>query len=374
MNAWCRRIVAAAAGVLLAGAVTTTASADTTRNGQWYLSTLRMAEVHRIAQGEGMTVAVLDTGVDASHPDLAGAVLPGIDAWTVTKDGRSDHGQRHGTAMAALIAGRGHGTGGADGILGVAPKAQILPVGVWPPDTKGLRGDNVAYGIRWAVGKGAHVICIAGGGTSDNAVVDAIAFARDHGIPVVAAAGNRPEDTTMSFPAYDPVAFGVGAVGRDGNHASYSVTGQALDFVAPGTDIPVPVDGARYRTSSGTSASAAIVAGVIALIRQRHPALSVKQVYNRLRLTAVDKGKPGVDEEYGWGLIEPLAALTAATLPEEQPSAAASTPTSAPLGDQPPGGSNARTVAVVAGGAGLVAVAALGGVLVIARRRRGQVG
>jgi len=368
------RATAAVAGLLLAGAVASPARADAVRDAQWQLGFLRMAEAHRIVQGESMTVAVLDTGVDVDHPDLAGAVLAGIDGWTPAKDGRSDGSDsKHGTGVATLIAGRGHGPGGTAGILGVAPKARILPVGVWPPGTTELRSDNVAYGIRWAVDQGAHVICIAGGGNADNEVIPAIRYAVDRGVPVVAAAGNRPQDPIIRYPAADLYAFAVSAVDRIGNFAAISVSGAGMDFAAPGVDIQVPEPGGGYHSASGTSTSAAFVAGTVALIRQRHPHLSVRQVYDRLKATAVDKGKPGVDNEYGWGVIDPVAALTA-TMPGEPPASRSPTTSATPPGpaDRGDGGGSGAVIAVAAAGGALLVVAAVVGVQLAVRRRRGR--
>ncbi|GIJ64507.1 type VII secretion-associated serine protease [Virgisporangium aurantiacum] len=321
-------------GVILSTAVAVPARADAVRDQQWYLGFLRMAEANRIADGSGTTVAVLDSGVDATQPDLAGAVLAGIDSFTSSQDGRTDPDpKRHGTGIAAMSAGRGHGANGADGIRGIAPKANILPATVWPPGSVGSRPDNIAFAIRWAVDSGADVICIAGGGMSDPAQSDAIDYAIGKGVPIVAAIGNietrNGHDLSLPVsPGTDDGVFGVGSVGRDGSRSPFSVVTVLLDFVVPGDDVPAPKAGGGYTTVEGTSVSAAILAGIVALVRQKRPNLTPPQLYDLLKATATDKGTPGFDSEYGWGVVDPVKALTA-------PDPVTSTPPAAPANPPP---------------------------------------
>ncbi|MGC4895497.1 S8 family serine peptidase [Micromonospora sp. DT31] len=364
-------MAAAGVGVLLTVPVAVPAQADAVRDSMWHLGSLKISQVHKLAQGEGMKVAVLDSGVDANHPDLTGAVLPGIDGWTAKKDGRTDEDEvRHGTGIAALIAGRGHGPGNTAGILGVAPKAQVLPVGVWPPGSTDVRPDNLAVGIRWAVDQGAAVICIAGGGVPDSEARQAIRYAAQRNVPVVAAAGNRPS-RFVQFPGSDRQAFGIGAVDRSGKAWSGSVTGPEVDLTAPGTDIQVPKPGGGYVAVDGTSASTALVAGTLVLVRERYPNLTVEQLYNRMKATAVDRGPAGADEQYGWGVIDPLAALTAPVDGEPASPTAAdppATPRAEPGGSADGGGVPAAVIIAAAG----FALAVVGGlvVLLLVRRRR----
>src|SRR5690554_338269 len=153
-------VVVVAVALLVVGAAPPVAWADQVRQAQWYLRFLEIDRVHKITQGEGVTVAVIDTGVDADHPDLAGAVRPGAD-FAIRKatppDGRVDK-DGHGTAMAGLIAGRGRG---GQGILGIAPKATILPI----RDADFL-DSHTAWthnAIKWAVDHGADVISMSFG-------------------------------------------------------------------------------------------------------------------------------------------------------------------------------------------------------------------
>lgn len=284
---------------------------DQVRAGQWYLETMGVVEAHKITQGEGQVIAVIDEGVNPRFPDLAGSVLPGVDTWTpegkgwVTDDG-------HGTAVAAAAAGHGHGAGRGDGILGIAPKAKILPMGVWPPGQRGSRATDIATSIRYVVDHGATVICVAGGGSGNDELHAAVQYAYRRGVPVIGGAGNRPDDATIVAPAEYRETLAISGLDRRGNFArNTSVSAFGVDFAAPAEDIPAPKkDGSGYESADGTSGSAAIAAGAVALLRDRYPSLSAEQIFQHLKATAVDKGKPGYDIEYGWGALDLLAALT----------------------------------------------------------------
>jgi subtilisin family serine protease len=293
-----------------AGPAAGQARVDRTRAAQWYLPTMRVSEAHRITQGEGQVIAVLDTGVNPKFPDLAGSVLPGLDSFT--KDGKgwvtvNDHG----TSVAALAAGHGHGPGGAAGILGIAPKAKVLPMGVWPPGKRGVQAENVAVSIKYVVDHGATVILIAGGGEEDDKLLAGVRYAHEHGVPVVAAAGNRDTSATIRAPASYDEALAISCVDKKGNFSTVSVDAFGIDFAAPCVDIPVPKEkGSGYVVERGTSLSSAITAGAVALLRSRYPELSAEQIFQQLKDTAVDKGKKGYDFEYGWGRLDLMAALT----------------------------------------------------------------
>ncbi|WP_338090599.1 S8 family serine peptidase [Planosporangium thailandense] len=291
------------------------ANADAIRDKQWHLNYLNVTAAHAQSQGEGVTVAVVDSGVNGSHPDLAGNVLAGIDVSGAGAPNGLEDLDGHGTAMASLIAGHGHGN--SDGVLGIAPHVKIFPV----RDDRGTgpTPESIVAGVNAAVRSGAKVISISQGGSDVPALRAAIESGLAADAVVVAAMGNKPKQTLADFPAsYDGVVA-VGAIDQNGNVASVSVTGNAMVLSAPGMRI-VSADKTGYSIGDGTSASTAIVAGAAALVRSKYPNLSAKEVVHRLTATATDKGAPGRDPQYGYGIVNLVAALTA-NVPPLTPSA-----------------------------------------------------
>jgi len=307
------------------------AVADDIRDGQWHLHFLNIAEAHRHSQGEGVIVAVIDTGVDATHPDLADAVLPGTD---LTARGRGDNGHTdvdgHGTAMAGLIAGRGHGPNA--GALGIAPKATILPVRV---RTRDFTNSHTTEGIEWAVRQGAKVLCIASSTEPDLDLQRAVEAAIRADVVVVAAAGNRPDDQTVPFPAAYPGVIAAAGVNQHGNHAEISVTGPEVVLAAPAVEIHTTYLDGGYAVGVGTSNATAIIAGAAALVRAKFPDLTAPQVIHRLTATATDKGPPGRDDQYGHGVIDIVKALTADVPPTPEPATTTGTPVRPPVAGPP---------------------------------------
>ncbi|MEV0715961.1 type VII secretion-associated serine protease mycosin [Asanoa sp. NPDC050611] len=301
------------------------------RRSQWHLSFLKVEQAHRIAQGEGVTVAIIDTGVE-EHPDLAGNLLPGTVVDTsATGDGHKDS-VGHGTAMAGLVAAHGHGQD--EGALGLAPRSKILPI---VDNATGRQGDGryTAAGVRWAIEHRADVINISSHGGHTPELEEAVEAAIDADIVVVSGVGNRPTQRVVGFPAFYPGVLAVGATDRTGDAADLSVRGDRVMITAPGVDIMTTRPNARYEAGSGTSDSTAIVSGAVALVRSRYPQLSASEVIRRITSTATDKGPPGRDDQYGYGVLNLVAALTADLPPSATPTpAAASSPP-----EQSPGGS-----------------------------------
>lgn len=309
-----------------------TAHADTVRGLQWYLDALRIPQAHKLTKGHGVVVAVIDSGVDASHPALKGQVLRGHGVGAdAAPDGRRDQDAEkgHGTAMAGLIA----GIGGSDmRQLGIAPEAKILPISL------GARMDDVemAEAVRWAVDNGADVInlSVGGGGVAGEGEVAAVRYALDKDVVVVASSGNREQgELGITAPANIPGVIAVTGTAKDGGFFAGSVQGPEAVLAAPQEKIiaPAPFSVSRngYGVSSGTSDSAAIVSGVVALVRAKYPDLDVANVINRLIRTARDKGPNGRDPKYGFGLVDPVAALTVKVSPVDvnplRPAATAAT-------------------------------------------------
>ncbi|WP_240968328.1 S8 family serine peptidase [Streptomyces sp. HNM0575] len=298
---------AALASALVFASAPNTA-ADDVRDKQWVLDALDAESIGKVTKGNGETVAVIDDGVNAQHPDLKGNVLKGkdfIDGGPATPEGGDDHG----TAMAALIAGHGHGPGSASGIMGLAPEAKILPI---RDDAGGKNG--FAEAIKYAVDQGASVINISRGGTSSNSLdeASAISYALKKDVPVFASTGNSGGE--IEYPAVNPGAVAVGGVNQDGTIWRNSNKGPQTLLTAPATRIfSAGGKSGSYRSGTGTSDSTALASAAAALVRSKYPHLTAGQVVNRLTKTAEmpasEKGAKLPDERYGYGAIRPLAAL-----------------------------------------------------------------
>ncbi|GGY02777.1 type VII secretion-associated serine protease mycosin [Streptomyces minutiscleroticus] len=315
-------------GVLLAAALvlppSTAAYADGIRAKEWALEAMRTTAAWQTTKGEGVTVAVLDTGVDDQHPDLEGNVLQGKDMVGFGA-GRGDRAwARHGTAMAGIIAGHGHGPGGTDGVLGVAPEARILPVRVILEDgdsararARSTRGNALADGIRWAADHGADVINLSLGDDSKSAHPEpaedeAVQYALRKGAVVVASAGNGGEKGDhISYPAAYPGVVVATAVDRYGTRASFSTRRWYATVSAPGVDIVIADPDGKYYEGWGTSAASAFVSGAVALIRAAHPDLTPAQIKRLLEDTARDAPGDGRDDSRGFGFVDPAAAIEA---------------------------------------------------------------
>jgi type VII secretion-associated serine protease mycosin len=302
-----------------------TAHADAARNADWALDVLHAPRAWRISKGAGVTVAVLDTGVDGTHPDLTGQVLPGEDLVGFGAKRGDRTWANHGTGMAGIIAGHGHGPGHSDGVLGIAPEAKILPVRVILEDkdpqrkkARLTRGGALAEGIRWAADHGADVINLSLGDDSRTAHAeaqedDAVQYALAKGVVVVASAGNGgKEGDRASYPAAYPGVIAVAAVDRHGNRADFSTARWYASVSAPGVDVVIADPDRRYYEGWGTSTASAYVSGTAALIRARYPRLSPAQIKTLLEDTARDRPPGGRSDAVGTGLIDPAAALKAA--------------------------------------------------------------
>lgn len=299
----------AKASAMVAGAAAS--GTDPHRGEQWGLTRLDAEGAWQVGRGDGQVVAVVDTGVDASHPDLAGVVLPGFDA-VDGGDGRRDP-NGHGTHVAGIVAGLvGNGVGGA----GIAPGTRILPVRVL--DAAGS-GDHsaIAAGIIWAADHGADVINLSLGGPETTDVLHAaVRYAFGRGAVVVAAAGNDGAAGPASYPAAYPEVVAVGATTVADTRAVFSTTGDYVDLAAPGLGVLSTVPGGGYEWMSGTSMAAPFVAGGAALVRAWRPSLGPAEVASRLVAHAKDLGATGADPEFGAGLPDLRAARDASPSPD----------------------------------------------------------
>jgi type VII secretion-associated serine protease mycosin len=308
------------------------AAADGIRdNQQWVLGMLNAEAAWQLTRGAGVTVAVIDSGVNPKVSDLAGSVIHGPDYTGVHTSPASSNWGVHGTWMASLIAGHGHG-GGSSGVIGIAPSARILSIRVIPdrgdphyaqyerePET--VIQQSLANGIRYAVGHGAQVISMSIGYSAPSRIVrEELQEAYEQGVVVIASAGNsgdpagsgRGRAPPTSFPANYPGVISVGAVDPSGAVAGFSSDNLSVRVAAPGVSVPAQGRDGQYWWVSGTSPACALVAGVAALIKARYPGIVPDMVASALTSTTRDRPGAGYDSQVGFGIVNAAAALAKA--------------------------------------------------------------
>ncbi|WP_082575173.1 S8 family serine peptidase [Arthrobacter sp. Soil763] len=304
------------------------AHADSTRDKEYWLAGSGIKKAWEVSKGANVKVAVIDSGVDGKHPDLKGVVSGGTDvSGAGAADGQKSIGgtPEHGTLVATMLAGRGHqpkkskskSATGPDGIIGVAPEAQILSVSTWlgsanPGGKSDL--DQIPEAVRWAVDSGAQVINISLGSTSPEWPQSwdaAFLYAEQKDVVIVCAAGNRlGGNIQVGAPATIPGVLTVAGLNRKGVASiDSSSQGISIGVAAPAEDLVGGLPGGGYAEWAGTSGATPIVAGVAALIRSKWPDMPASQVINRIVSTAKDAGAPGKDPLYGYGVLNAEAAL-----------------------------------------------------------------
>ncbi len=252
-----------------------------------------------------LIVAVIDSGIDAAHPEFTGRILPGWDFVNNDADPFDDNG--HGTHVSGIVAA---GLNNGIGIAGLA-NVRILPVKVLNADNSGW-WSNVAAGITWAVDQGARVLNLSLTGSIDSpALRDAVAYAVSKGAVVVVAAGNSGSEKPHYPASYEEV-ISLAATTSTGIRWTLSNYGPNVDVMAPGATVYSTKAGGDYRFMSGTSMASPHAAGVAALILSQNPNLTPAEVKNLLQETAMDLGDPGLDALHGWGLIDAGAAVASA--------------------------------------------------------------
>ncbi|MFI6676106.1 S8 family serine peptidase [Kribbella sp. NPDC050470] len=275
-----------------------------------YLNTVRVPQAWDVSKSTGsQVVAVLDTGVDAGHPDLVGRLVPGYNAVSSTRPNPVDD-NGHGTMTLGIIAASANN---GIGVAGVGWSAKAMPVKVAGAD--GVADDiNIVEGIDWAVANGAKVLNMSFGNPGDNPVLhDAIKRAVAKGVVVVAAAGNDGS-AVLQYPAAYPEVIAVAATNAGGVLTDFSSYGDWVDLAAPGWDVLSTgvrsmSEAVPYWFCSGTSCSAPIVAGVAALVKNKWPTYTPAQIESRLETLARDAGPRGTDPYYGAGILDAYAAL-----------------------------------------------------------------
>jgi type VII secretion-associated serine protease mycosin len=356
------------------GSAARTAPTDLYRGQQWTLDALHIPRAWKYSRGNGVTVAVLDTGVDGHQPDLSGRVIDGPDFTGHTRKPGGRYWGRHGTEMASLIAGHGHGAGAAAGVMGVAPDSKILSIRVTWELNDPIRTDKaqvdrardaVAKGIRYAADHGAQVISMSLGGgnlfyNGNSAEESAIKYALGKGAVLVASAGNDGNAANRrNYPAAYPGVIAVGAVDRAFNPAKFTNRHTYISVAAPGVEI-VSADAAGhgYILGTGTSSSAAFAAGMSALIKARYPNLTPPEVKQSLEEGATHRPPDGRSSEIGTGVADAYGSLrTAARINKaehggtsvERPQQS-SRPTASPGKDGP----DLMLIAVLSGGGTLI--------------------
>lgn len=343
-----RRTASALMALALAGGASTAAltlaapaHADSWRDKEYWLAESGITKAWDVSKGAGVKVAVIDSGVDGRHPDLGGVLAGGADISGAGKaNGQESIGAKpeHGTLVATMLAGRGHqapeatakpsasATGpaagpavGPDGVVGVAPEAQLLSVSTWlgsaNPGGKSDQ-DQIPEAVRWAVDNGARVINISLGSTSPEWPQSwdaAFLYAEQKDVVIVAAAGNRVGgNVQVGAPATIPGVLTVAGLDRAGAASiDSSSQGISIGVAAPAEDLVGGLPGGGYADWAGTSGATPIVSGVAALIRSKWPEMSASQVINRIVTTAKDAGAPGKDPLYGFGVLNAEAALKA---------------------------------------------------------------
>ncbi|MFJ8018098.1 type VII secretion-associated serine protease mycosin [Streptomyces sp. NPDC096339] len=309
-----RKATSALVGLLLAGVAATPAHAETIRSQQWHLDAMKAGEIWKISTGKGITVAVIDTGVN-QIPELEGQVLPGK-AFPAgdAEVGRDNDYYGHGTAMAGMIAGTGKHPSG-DGAYGLAPGVKILPIRV-PDMLEGADTPSIVAAIRYAADSDAKVINISMGLASkpeqDAGRAAAVKYALSKGKLIFAAVGNYGDSTNeLAYPAATPGVVGVGAVDANGEPTKESMNGPQVDMAAPGIDI---VSSCKGKTglckTHGTSDANALASASAALLWSAHPDWTNNQVLRVLLNTA---GKPfdgsQRNDYVGYGVVRPRVAL-----------------------------------------------------------------
>jgi type VII secretion-associated serine protease mycosin len=380
-------------GLLLVGTAASPAVADSVRDKQWHLDAMRAEQMWRTSTGKGVTVAVIDSGVDWTNGDLKGQVLSGKNYDPMEPGDEHTDPSGHGTGMAGLIAGTGKS--GGDGAFGLAPEAKILPLRVAPDD------EVIAEAIRYAADSRAKVINISmGGGSGGQALTAAVAYALRKGSLIFASVGNSGDKRNqVEYPGATPGVVGVGAVGKDLHRAAWSQHGPQVDMAAPGDEMVHACGGKTgLCMTNGTSDATALASASAALIWSAHPDWTNNQIL-RVMLNTIGGPTDGAErnDSIGYGIVRPRIALTdpgdpgpadeyplpdlaaaASASPTPPPSTGANppeTPGSRPQGDEP------GAAASSAGGDGgmsvlwytIAAVVVVGAVtaLTAAVRRRG---
>lgn len=308
-----RTLASTVLGLLLVGSAASPAVAGSIRDQQWYLDAMKAGQMWQTSTGKGVTVAVIDSGVDWQNGDLKGQVLPGKDLSGGQPGDEHTDPDGHGTGMAGLIAGTGR-SGGGDGAYGLAPGAKILPIRTSLRSSGDSAVKEWPEAIRYAVDAHAKVINISEAGyAGSQELTDAAAYALKKGALIFAGVGNDADKgNAVQYPAATPGVVGVAAVGKDLHRAPFSEHGPQVDMAAPGVDMVHACGGKTgLCKTSGTSDATALASASAALIWSAHPEWTNNQVL-RVMLNTIGGPTDGKErnDSIGYGIVRPRIALT----------------------------------------------------------------
>lgn len=267
---------------------------------QYALAKLRLPEAHALATGANVLVAVIDTTVDASHPDLAGVVTANFDA-----TGAPDKPHAHGTGIAGVVAAHGK-------LTGAAPSVKVLAVHAFGSAGSDGNSMHILKGLEWAAKANANIVNMSFAGPADAELHTMLVALRGRGIILIAAAGNAGPQARPLYPAAYPETLAVTATDIDDKPFAQANRGTHIAVAAPGVDLLVAAPQGSYQMSSGTSFAAAQISGIAALLLERNPKLDGASIRRILTSTARDLGPVGHDEQFGSGLADAYAAVMSA--------------------------------------------------------------
>ncbi|QIO99528.1 S8 family serine peptidase [Bradyrhizobium symbiodeficiens] len=281
---------------------------------QYALTKLRLPQAHTLAHGANVTVAVIDSGIDTRHPELANSIADNFDAL-----GSAEGPHVHGTGIAGAIVAH-------DRLMGSAPEARIIAIRAFGGTNGGAESSSyiILRSLNYAAEHGAQIVNMSFAGPKDAVIERAIAATAARGLVLIAAAGNAGAKSPPLYPAANPNVIAVSATDQKDRLFTASNRGNYIAVAAPGVDIFLPAPDGKYQMTSGTSFSAAYVSGVAALLLERNYALKPEALRMTLAKTARDLGSPGRDELFGDGQADAFAAVMAVPADSTTPVAAAS--------------------------------------------------
>jgi subtilisin family serine protease len=264
--------------------------------GQYILDKLKLNDIHRVVKGANVSIAVIDSEIDATHPDLEGVIVNRFDA-----TGDEDKPHAHGTGMAGAI-------GSHRRLMGIAPSARLYAIRAFSSKASTAESTtfNILKGLDWAVNNGVRIVNMSFAGPKDPSLERALKAAYDKGIILIAAAGNAGPKSPALYPAADKSVIAVTATDIDDKLFAGANRGNHVAIAAPGVDILVPAPEGTYQMTTGTSVATAHISGIVALLLERNPRLTPDEV--RKILTASAK-RLGAKNEFGAGLVDPTKAL-----------------------------------------------------------------